>query len=267
MSTIAASPGPMLAGSSGEEPARDNSRRIQLAFLIGFLLVWWLVTALALINPFFLPSPQAVARVFFRLVTTGEILPDLKITTGQIAVSFPIALLSGLAVGYAVSSSRYSVEVFEPMLAGLFAIPLIIFYPLNVLILGIGPESKIAHGAIYGFFPIVLSAIQGFGSVDRAYLRSAHSLGASRFQVLRRVLLPAALPSIMAGVRMGFVLTFVATIGSETIASLGGLGHRIVWYAESLETDKMFAYIVFIIIIAVVSNAVLSWIERRSDWR
>lgn len=257
----------MPAEARAAKLPRDNSRRIQLAFLVGFLVFWWVITAAGWISPFFLPAPGDVARVFYQLIVTGEILPDLSITARELATSFPMALGAGLTIGYLVSVSRYSVDVFEPMLAGLFAVPLIIFYPLNVLVLGIGPESKIAHGAIYGFFPIVLSAIQGFGTVEPAYLKSAKSLGASRFQILRRVLLPAALPSIMAGIRMGFILTFVATIGSETIASIAGLGHRIVWYAESLETDKMFAYIVFIIIIAVASNAILSWIERRSTWR
>src|SRR5690606_32548842 len=148
--------------------------------------------------------------------------------TYELAVAFPIAVVAGLGLGYLISTGRYTIDVFEPLLAALFAVPLIIFFPLTVLLLGVGPESKMAHSAIFGFFPIVLSAIQGFGNVDKNYLKAARSLGATRRQILQRVLLPAAMPTVLAGLRIGFILTFLATIGGETIASLGGLGHRIV---------------------------------------
>jgi ABC-type nitrate/sulfonate/bicarbonate transport system permease component len=171
----------------------------------------------------------------------------------------------GTLVGYLVSLRGYSVRVFEPVFAGLYAIPIIVFYPLSVLFFGIGPESKIAHGVLFGFFPICLSTIQGFSRVDPIYLRLAQSMGASRRQTLRRILFPAALPTILGGYRLGFMLTFLAIIGGETIASLAGLGHRIVWYAEGMETVKMFAYVLFVILVAAATNMLLAFIETRGS--
>jgi ABC-type nitrate/sulfonate/bicarbonate transport system permease component len=134
-----------------------------------------------------------------------------------------------------------------------------------VLIFGIGPESKIAHGTLFGFFPVVLNTIQGFSTVNPQLLRFARAGGASRWQVLKRVMIPAALPALLTGYRMAFILAFLAIIGGETIASLAGLGHRIIWYAEALQTVKMFAYIVFVILIAVVLNALLSLVEANRE--
>ena len=162
-----------------------------------------------------------------------------------------------------VSRTRYTTRVFEPLFAAIFAIPIIVFYPLNILYFGLGPESKIIHGGLFGFFPIVLNTISGFAHVDASYLRLARSMGASERQLFRRILLPAALPIVLTGLRMGFILCFLAIIGGETIASFEGLGHRIVWYAEAMNTVKMFAYILIVIAIAVLLNALMSMTEVR----
>ena len=219
------------------------------------------------ISPLFLPNPVDVFRMFVRIIVTGEAWPDVKVTFMEVAIAFPIAAITGTLVGYLVSVSRYGTRVFEPLLSGIFAIPIIVFYPLSVLIFGIGPESKIAHGAMFGFFPAALNTIQGFSTVNPQLLRFAHAAGASRTQILVRIMFPAALPALLTGYRMAFILSFLGIIGSETIASLAGLGHRIIWYAEALDTVRMFAYIIFVIILAFVLNGVLSAAESRWERR
>ena len=157
--------------------------------------------------------------------------------------------------------------MFEPLFASIYAVPLILFLPLYILIFGLGPPSKIAIGASISFFPVVLSTVAGFGNVDRTLVTAARSMGASDFQLFRFVLLPAAFPVILTGMRMGFTVALLSIIGSETLASLGGLGHRIVSLAESMEMAPMFAYIVFVIAIAAVLNLAVSSLEawgRRS---
>jgi ABC-type nitrate/sulfonate/bicarbonate transport system permease component len=179
----------------------------------------------------------------------------------ELSIAFPLAAVLGTIIGYLVSTHVYSVRVFEPIFAGLYAIPVIIFYPLNVLFFGLGVESKIVHGALFGFFPIVLNTIQGFAGVDPVLVRLAHSLGASRRQMVTRILFPAALPAMLTGYRMGFILSFLAIIGAETIASFAGLGHRIVWYAEALNMPIMFAYMLFVVLVAALMNMLVSTLE------
>ncbi len=239
------------------------SRATRILFLLGLLGLWYAVTVNGLVSSFFLPKPERVFQTFWTILTNGEALEELQVTLFEYAVACPLAAVLGIVAGYLCSRTTYRVRVFEPILSGLYAIPIIVFYPLSVLFFGIGPESKIAHGVLFGFFPICLSTIQGLAKVDPIYLRLAASMGATQAQTLKRILLPAALPSILAGLRLGFMLTFLAIIGGETIASLGGLGHRIVWYAEGMETVKMFAYVLFVILMSALMNAVLSLLERR----
>jgi ABC-type nitrate/sulfonate/bicarbonate transport system permease component len=241
------------------------SRSLQLIFFVLILALWYGVTATGLVSGFFLPRPERVFQTFVNIIASGEAWPEFRITVLEFVIACPIAAILGTIAGYAVSRTVYRVRVYEPIFAGLYAIPIIVFYPISVLCFGIGPESKIAHGALFGFFPIALNTIQGFSRVDPVLLRLAASMGASPAKLLVRIMIPAALPTVLNGYRLGFMLIFLAIIGGETIASLGGLGHRIVWYAEGMETVKMFAYILLVIIIVVIMNALLSFIETRRE--
>jgi ABC-type nitrate/sulfonate/bicarbonate transport system permease component len=242
------------------------SRLVQLAFLAGLIFLWYLATTRWGVNRLLLPNPVAVFHDLVEILRTGEYVDDLQITLGELAAAFSIAVAGGLTTGYLISRSPYLMKVFEPLFAGIYAIPIILFLPLFVLFFGLGPASKIAIGATISFFPITLNTIAGFGGVDRLYVTAARSMGASDHHLFRFVLLPAALPVILTGLRMGFTVALLSIIGSETLASLGGLGHRIVSLAESMEMAPMFAYIVFVIAIAAVLNAVVSTLEARGKW-
>ena len=242
------------------------SRLVQVAFLAGVILLWYVATTRWGVNRLLLPNPVAVFDDLVEILRTGAYVDDLMTTLGELAAAFSIAVAGGLTTGYLISRSAYLTKVFEPLFAGIYAIPIILFLPLFVLFFGLGPASKIAIGATISFFPITLSTIAGFSGVDRLYVTAARSMGASDAHLFRFVLLPAALPVILTGLRMGFTVALLSIIGSETLASLGGLGHRIVTLAESMEMAPMFAYIVFVIAIASVLNAIVSTLEARGRW-
>jgi len=228
------------------------SRAVQAAFLIALVTLWYLATTRWHVSPLLLPNPVAVLRDFWEILRTGEFLGDLRVTLGELAAAFAIAASCGVVVGYVISRSQYRIRVFEPLFAGIYSVPIILFLPLYVLFFGLGPASKIALGATIGFFPIALNTIAGFGYVDKMLVVAARSMGATDVQLFRYVLLPAALPIILTGMRMGF-----------TIASLAGLGHRIVHLAEAMEMAPMFAYIAFVVAIAAILNALVSALEAR----
>ena len=208
------------------------------------------------------PAAQSGQRLYelVDVLRTGEFIGDLRVTLSELAIAFAISATAGVTLGYLISRSHYLIRVFEPLLAGIYSIPIILFLPLYILFFGLGPASKIALGATISFFPIVLNTIAGFGYVDRIYIMSARSMGASDYQLFRWVLLPAAFPVILTGLRMGFTVALLSILGSETIASLAGLGHRIVHLAEGMEMARMFAYIAFVVAIARSSTP---W-SRRS---
>jgi ABC-type nitrate/sulfonate/bicarbonate transport system permease component len=245
---------------------RYLSRLVQLGFALAVLLAWYAATTWGQVSHLLLPNPVSVWHQLVRIVSTGEFIPDLRVTLGELAAAFAIAASLGITLGYLISRSPYAIKVFEPLFSGIFSVPIILFLPLYVLFFGLGPASKIALGATIGFFPIVLNTITGFGNVDRTLTTAARSMGANNLQMFRYVLLPAALPIMLAGLRMGFTIALLSIIGSETIASLAGLGHRIVNLAENMDTVRMFAYIVFVVAIAALLNTMVSIIETRRKW-
>jgi ABC-type nitrate/sulfonate/bicarbonate transport system permease component len=239
------------------------SRLVQVGFLAGLLLLWYLAANYWGVNRLLLPDPVAVWHDLVGILQSGEYIGDLKITLGEVAVAFSISVTGGVILGYVISRSPYAIRVFEPLFAAIYAIPIILFLPLFVLFFGLGPASKIALGATISFFPIVINTIAGFGNVERLYVTAARSMGASDYHLFRYVLLPAALPVILTGLRMGFTTALLSIIGSETLASLAGLGHQIKNLAEAMEMPRMFAYIVFVIAIAVILNTTVSTLEAR----
>jgi ABC-type nitrate/sulfonate/bicarbonate transport system permease component len=240
------------------------SRGVQIAFVLGLVLLWYLGSTYWGVSPILLPNPLGVWDELKDVLGSGEFLPDLQVTLTELAIAFVISCGSGITLGYLISRSPYLIRVFEPLLAGIYSVPIILFLPLYVLFFGLGPGSKIALGATISFFPIILNTIAGFGYVDRIFITAARSMGASDWQMFRHVLLPAALPVILTGLRIGFTVALLSILGSETIASLAGLGHRIVHLAEAMEMARMFAYIVFAVAIAATLNTITSSLERRA---
>ena len=239
------------------------SRAVQVTFLIVLIALWYLATTRWKVSPLLLPNPVRVLADFWEILKTGEFIGDLRVTLGELAAAFAISATSGVIVGYLLSRSQYRIRVFEPLFSAIYSVPIILFLPLYVLFFGLGPASKIALGATISFFPIALNTIAGFGYVDKVLVTAARSMGASDYQLFRYVLLPAAFPIILTGMRMGFTVALLSIIGSETIASLAGLGHRIVHLAEGMEMAQMFAYIIFVVAIAAFLNTVVSTLEAR----
>jgi ABC-type nitrate/sulfonate/bicarbonate transport system permease component len=256
-----------MATGGKRSAAGAVSRGVQIGFLIGLLALWYVSTNYWGVSHLLLPEPVQVFWQFVDILKSGEFLDDLEVTLKELAIAFSMSCTIGVTLGYLISRSPYAIRVFEPLFAGIYSIPIILFLPLYVLIFGLGPWSKIALGGTISFFPIILSTIAGFGYVERSYIVSARSMGASDYQLFRYVLLPAALPVILTGMRMGFTVALLSIIGSETIASLAGLGHRIVHLAEGMDMARMFAYIAFVVAIAAFLNTVVSSLEARGRRR
>jgi ABC-type nitrate/sulfonate/bicarbonate transport system permease component len=251
---------------SARQERRDKllSRGVQISFLLILIALWYFGTTYWGVSHLLLPHPIKVWHELMEVLSTGEFWPDLKVTLTELAFAFCISCTSGVTLGYLVSRSPYAIRVFEPLLAGMYSVPIILFLPLYVLFFGLGPGSKIALGTTISFFPIILSTIAGFGYVDKIFITAARSMGASDFQMFRYVLLPAAFPVILTGLRIGFTVALLSILGSETIAALAGLGHKIVHLAEAMETARMFAYIAFVVAIAATLNSITSALERRA---
>ena len=238
---------------------------IQFGFVAILFGTWWSVTHSAQRLMLLLPAPELVWREMQFLVSSGRLWAAAGITVVTIIKAYAIAVSAGILVGFLVTRSRNLVRIFEPMLAGMFAVPLTLFFPLFVVFFGIGPDSKVAYAATYGFFPIVLNTIAGFSSVDELYLRAVRSMGAGSLQQFRYVYLPGAMPVTVTGLRIGFVICIASVLGGETLAAAAGIGKSIALAAELMETARLYAWIAFVVICSVMLNLLALAAETRNE--
>jgi ABC-type nitrate/sulfonate/bicarbonate transport system permease component len=240
-------------------------RTIQFGLLAILFGTWWFVAHSQQRLLLLLPPPELVWVQMQFLWSSGRLAAAALITVVTIAKAYAIAVAAGIVVGFLVTRSNNLIRIFEPVLAGMFAVPLTLFFPLFVVFFGIGPESKVAYGATYSFFPIALNTIAGFASVDELYVRSVRAMGASSLQQFRHVYLPAALPVTLTGLRIGFVICIASVLGGETLAAAAGIGKSIALAAELMETARLYAWIAFVVIVSVMLNLLALAAETRSE--
>jgi ABC-type nitrate/sulfonate/bicarbonate transport system permease component len=240
-------------------------RSIQFGLVAVLFGTWWFVTQSSQKLMLLLPRPELVWREMQLLWSSGRLWSAATITVTEIVKAYVIAVAAGILVGFLVTRSKNLVRIFEPMLTGMFAIPLTLFFPLFVVFFGIGPDSKVAYAATYSFFPIALNTIAGFSSVDELYLRAVRSMGASSVQQFRHVYLPGALPVTLTGLRIGFFICIASVLGGETLAAAAGVGKSIALSAELMETARLYAWIAFVVLASVMLNLLALAAENRSE--
>jgi len=223
------------AGESAERVENREKRTALLlrsASLLLFFAIWYAVAILnakvfKFFNPLLLPSPHTVLFAGIEMVRTGELQRDILASLSRVVQGFLLAALVGVAVGTAVGRSRRLEYLVEPTVELLRPIPPLAFLPMMVLWFGIGETSKVAFIAYAAFFPIFTTTVEGIKYVDPVLIRAAASLGASERDIFRYVVLPAALPNIITGLRIGFGLSFFVIVAAEFIAADSGLGFLI----------------------------------------
>ena len=237
---------------------------IQAAVLVLLFGGWYSATASSRTLSLLLPPPPAVWRAMQVLWAAGQLSAAARVTVLTIIEAYAIAAIAGIAMGFAVSRSAVLVRLFEPVLSGLFAIPITLFFPLFILFFGIGPASKVAYGAAYSFFPIVLNTIAAFSSVNPLYVGATRSMGASAFQQFRYVYLPGGLPVTATGLRIGFFICVASVLGGETLAAASGVGRSIALAGELMETARMYAWIAVVVLTTLSLNLLALAAESRA---
>lgn len=244
----------------------SRAARTRLLWIVGFLIVWELVRQLDLVNPILLAAPSEIVASLF--AKGGEFLGALQVTLAEIAIAIVITWSLGVSFGLAAGSIPKLGVAAGPILSSLFAIPLIVWYPLFVVWVGIGPASKILFAVVAGFFPIALNTMYGVRLLDNRFTLLGRSIGASRAQIFFRILLPLALPAIISGLRIGTSLVVIGVVVTEMITSLAGIGYWISYYRTLFETGHVYLGILLALLCALLVNWGLSRLETRfGEWR
>ena len=244
-----------------------NRLTISALSVAGLFLAWWAVTYTGLIEPLFLPSPQAIAARAWQLLGEGYMGASLAHHLGaslqRIGLAVIAALATAVPLGIAMGRSRWVQGVFDPLIEFYRPIPPLAYLPLIVIWCGIGEVSKVLLIYLAIFAPLVIATATGVRSVDPARLRAAQSLGATPWQLTRYVLLPSALPEILTGVRIGLGVGWSTLVASELIAAQQGLGFMVQSAAQFLVTDVVILGILIIAAIAFLLELGLRAIQRR----
>ncbi len=255
---IAAVPGPVR-----RRRAFDVAWPIALSLMV-FVVAWQLVVAISGLPPYILPGPLTVAQRFVKAWTDGTMWPHVAQTMVEILLGFAIGAAVALAVGVLLARSRLAERLLSPYLVAAQATPVLALAPLIVLWFGNGLSSKLVITTLIVFFPVAVATMVGIRSVDPRLLEMAHSFRATGWQTIARVEVPAALPAILGGMRVGVTLAVIGAIVGEWAGGEKGLGVLINIARGSLfDIPLMFAALAQLALIGVSLYLVMVLIERR----
>jgi NitT/TauT family transport system permease protein len=230
--------------------------------------IWEIAPRVGLVNDYFVPPLSQVAQAWWDLARSGELLRHLEASVVRSATGFGLALALAIPLGAAVAWYRPVREVLTPPLELFRNTAALALLPVFVLILGIGETSKIAIVTYACFFPVLLNTISGVGNVDPQLLRSARVLGLSPVATFRKVVFPAALPTIFTGIRIAGAAAVLVLIAAEMIGATAGLGYFINYAQNNFLIAPMYAAILTTSALGLAVNYGLVALERRlSRWR
>ncbi|MCA1326034.1 ABC transporter permease [Herbaspirillum sp. alder98] len=234
---------------------------LALPFPLGLLLLWALAAQQGWVAPQVLPSPQAVLATFTELIQSGELFDNLKISFLRVVLGFGVGVAGGLLLGVAMGLSPLFKDYFYPFFKAFSQVPVLGWLPLLMLLVGIDEALKIILIAKAALVPIAVNTYKGIENVPARYVDVARVLRFSRWQLLWRVIFPAALPPIWNGVRYGFTHAWLALVVVELLASSEGLGYMIVFGRQLFQLDVVIAAVVVVGVVGYLGDQVLARIE------
>jgi ABC-type nitrate/sulfonate/bicarbonate transport system permease component len=244
---------------------RPGLARIGVVLLI---LVAWEIAARWFVDPMFLAPPSQVLLAFDDVLATPGVPAALRISFFELAVAFALSVVIGLAVGLAVGLSGFGNRTFMPIVLLLYGLPQITILPIFILYFGIGAGSKIAFGVSHGIFPIIVTVVAGVQNLKPILLTSAHSMGASRWHILRYVIFPHMIPSFFAGMRLGMTGVLLGVLLAELYVSTAGIGYFTSMFTHNFDPTKLFGLIGMLAAMAIVLNELVRRAEVHfSRWQ
>ncbi len=229
--------------------------------LVMLLVLWEAVPQTGLLPELFLPSLSSTLKVLWQ---DGRIYGQaLVVTLTEVALAMAIACGGGILGGAVVGGLARLRKLLLPVVSSLYAVPIVILYPVFTAWFGIGSESKIAFAGIYAFFPVMLSTAAGIQTIDPQFLLAARSMGATLPQQIARVIIPASLPTVFAGLRLGGALAIIGVVVSEMLTAAAGIGYLVTLNRTILDSARVFAAILLILLLSVAYYLLSRAVERR----
>lgn len=238
--------------------------RVQVTTIFVVLLLWEVIGQSGLILKEVFPPFSTVLVQSFHLLFSGGLGEDATVTLYEILTGFLFGAIGGVVFGVMMGVNHYAYKLFEPLLYYFGAIPKIILFPVLILFLGTGMESKMGMAAVSAFFPIIVNTALAVRQVNPIHIRAARSLGASQWQIYSKVFLPSMFGPILAGMRLGLGVAITGTLLAESVVARAGLGFQTVEYYAQFRIPEMYAMILMLFVGAFLINGVISQLIHRA---
>lgn len=231
-----------------------------------FLMTVWAVLAVQTDSIVF-PGPLEAVRGLGEDLRNPRFRSNVLATGQLLAIAFALSAVVGAILGFAIGLLSFWHRVFETLLYSVYSIPKITLYPIFLLFLGIGDLSRVSFAFFHGVFPMVLVVMGATARLDPKYLRLAAATGLTRLQLLRNILMPALMPSVVTALRLSFGLTLLGLILAEMFSSNTGIGYELVRNVGQLRIDHIAGQVLLLAVLAVWPSALLRWVEVRVHQR
>ncbi|MGD9845849.1 MAG: ABC transporter permease [Variibacter sp.] len=239
-----------------------DSRILDSLIIVAVVVAGW-QAVYAWVGDSAITSPIQTLQYAATLVTTQSFWTHVQATLVAFAYALVISIALGLALGLFLGLQRFAGDVGEPILVALYTIPKITLYPLVLLIFGLGISAKVAFGVMHGIIPIILFTLNAVKNINPVLLRTARVMRLSQWQTVRTVLMPAVMPEIITGIRVGFSLTLLGVLIGEMFASQRGLGFLIINGINLHNVRMTTAVILVVVVFAITANSLLLALDRR----
>ncbi len=258
---------PTRPGETYGVPGQGDTLVLSLLTIALLIFVWWAVTAAGLVKPLFVPSPLAIVQKFADVWTNGftgtPFWQHVAISAARVFGAFLLACAIGIPLGLAMGMSPVMRGIFDPPIEFYRPIPPLAYLPLMIIWFGIGETSKVLLIFLSVFAPIALGARAGVRSAAIEQIHAAYSFGATRWQVLRRVIFPSAMPEILTAMRIGIGFGWTTLVAAEMVAATKGIGYMVLTASQFLQTPTVIMGIVVIAAIAYAFDMLMRFLERR----
>ncbi|MGI4802414.1 MAG: ABC transporter permease [Janthinobacterium lividum] len=226
------------------------------------LLAWEALPRLGMVPALFLPP--LTAAIGAGITDAPTYAAALAVTIGEVAVAALLACGGGILAGAVLGGVASVRQLLLPLVSSLYAVPIVILYPAMTAWFGLGSGSKIAFAALYAVFPTALAMAAGMRTIDPNLLLAARSMGARPLQLLLRVVLPAAIPTVLAALRLGGALCIVGVVVAEMLVSTAGVGFLVTGYRTTLDSPHVFAAVLLVVAVIALFDGGVRWAERRA---
>lgn len=243
-----------------------KTKQILLGCILPIILIasWEILSRLGVFPSYQLPAPSTILATIQKMALDGTLWGHVGITTYRVFVGFVIGTIIALILGSVVGFYKNAEYLFDPLIQAFRSIPSLAWVPLFILWMGIGEPSKVTMIAVGVFFPVYLNIASGIAGVDRKLIEVGKMYGLNTFQLVRRVILPASLPSFLVGLRSGLGLGWMFVVASELMGASQGLGYLLVLGQNTLSPETIIASIILFAIIGKLSDWILKMIETRT---